>query len=109
MVGDKDLVIDQELNSLRMARGLVQQIWTVAANLEEPCFRVQTGYEISDDHIALNAAGIPTVNLIDFDYPHWHTTQDLPEHCSGASLQSVGRVVTGWLSLPKPTAKRKKK
>ncbi|GAC1333838.1 MAG: M28 family peptidase [Isosphaeraceae bacterium] len=109
MVGYKDLVIDQELNSLRMARGLVQQIWSVAASLEEPCFRVQTGYEISDDHIPMNAVGIPTVDLIDLDYPHWHTTQDLPENCSGASLKSVGRVVTGWLSLPRPTTKGKKK
>lgn len=109
MVADKDLVIDQELNSLRMARGLIQQIWGVAAALGEPCFRAQVGPEVSDDHIPMNAVGIPTVDLIDFDYPHWHTTQDLPENCSPAALKSVGRVVTGWLSLPHPTTKRKKR
>jgi len=56
------------------------------------------GAEVSDDHLPLNEAGIPTVNLIDFDYPDesnsfWHTVSDTPDKCSAASLEAVGIVI----------------
>jgi len=102
MVGDKNLVIDQEINSLRLQRKLVQEVWTVANRLKERVFRAQVGPEVHDDHLPLNDAGIPTIDLIDFDYPAWHTAADRPEACSAASLASVGRVVTAWLNLPRP-------
>jgi glutaminyl-peptide cyclotransferase len=54
-----------------------------------------------DDHLPLNQAGIPTIDLIDFDYPYWHKIDDVPENCSAESLAEVGRVVTGWLSQPR--------
>ena len=54
-----------------------------------------------DDHLALNDGGIPTVDLIDFDYPHWHLASDLPENCSGEALARVGRVITAWLARPR--------
>ena len=102
MVGDKHLTIDQEVNSLKLQRRLVQEVWTVAARLKEPVFRARVGPEVYDDHLPLNDAGIPTIDLIDFDYPAWHTAADRPEACSAASLASVGRVVTAWLNLPRP-------
>ncbi len=98
MVGDRDLVIDQEVNSLRLQRKLVQEVWTVAAQLKERTFRARVGPEVYDDHLPLNDAGIPTIDLIDFAYPAWHTAADLPEACSGVSLEKVGRVVTAWLN-----------
>ena len=49
-------------------------------------------------------AGIPAIDLIDFDYPYWHKADDLPENCSAESLAEVGRVVTAWLTLPAPHA-----
>ena len=57
---------------------------------------------VTDDHLPLYNAGIPAIDIIDFDYPHWHTVRDLPENCSGASLEAVGKVVTAWLNKPKP-------
>ena len=102
MVGDRDLAIDQEVNSLRLQRRLVQEVWTVAARLKVPVFRQRVGPEVLDDHLPLNDAGIPTIDLIDFDYPAWHTAADRPEACSGTSLAQVGRVVTAWLNLPRP-------
>ena len=51
--------------------------------------------------VALNNAGIPTIDIIDFDYPYWHKADDLPRNCSAASLEEVGRVVSAWLTLPK--------
>ena len=55
-------------------------------------------HEINDDHVPLNEiAKIPTADLIDFDYPAWHTTNDKPTQCSGASLVKVARVLLEWL------------
>ena len=107
MVGDRDLAIDREVNSQRLARKLNDEIWAVAAQIKEPAFRDQIGPEVRDDHLSLNDAGIPTIDLIDFEYPHWHTSQDLPENCSGESLKAVGRVVTAWLNQPKAKPKRR--
>lgn len=48
---------------------------------------------IIDDHIPLNVvAGIPTIDLIDFDYPHWHTPADTLDKLSAESLEISGRV-----------------
>jgi hypothetical protein len=40
---------------------------------------------------------IPTCDIIDFDYPHWHTTQDTPRQCAAESLEVVGGVILEWL------------
>ncbi len=101
MVGDSDLRIDQERNSVDLAPGLVRDVWNVAKKLNVPAFRSRVGTAVLDDHLPMNDAGIPTIDLIDFDYPHWHTSQDLPEKCSGKSLEQVGKVVTAWLAQPR--------
>jgi glutaminyl-peptide cyclotransferase len=101
MIGDKDLSIEQEQFSLTLAPKLVRDVWGVAQKLKAKGFRNRAGQSISDDHLALNDVGIPTIDIIDFDYRYWHTAGDLPEQCSGASLAEVGRVVTAWLALPR--------
>ncbi len=101
MVGDKDLRIDKEQYSIQLAPGLVRQVWAVAKGLEARAFRDRVGPAVLDDHLALNNAGIPSIDLIDFDYPEWHTSRDLPDRCSASSLAEVGRVVTAWLALPR--------
>jgi hypothetical protein len=54
---------------------------------------------VRDDHLALNEiAKIPTCDVIDFDYPHWHTRNDIPANCSAESLGAVGKVMMHWLS-----------
>ncbi len=103
MVGDRDLKIDQEENSVNLAPGLVRDVWAVAHRLKATAFRQRVGSAVLDDHLPLNNAGIPAIDIIDFDYPYWHTSQDLPEHCSAASLEQVGRVVTAWLAQPRRT------
>jgi hypothetical protein len=48
---------------------------------------------IIDDHIPLNVvAGIPTIDLIDFDFPAWHTPGDTLDKISAESLAITGRV-----------------
>jgi glutaminyl-peptide cyclotransferase len=101
MIGGKDLVIEREQNSVEHAPDLVREIWAVARQLDSKVFSNQRGVEVSDDHLPLNQYGIPTVDLIEFPWRYWHTIDDVPENCSAESLAEVGRVLTGWLSLPR--------
>ncbi len=105
MVGDKELQIYQEKNSvyIRAARPITQGIWATAAKLGVSEFIPRTRHDVKDDHLALNnIAHIPTCDIIDFDYPrpgpvnYWHTTQDIPENCSALSLAKVGWVIHEW-------------
>jgi glutaminyl-peptide cyclotransferase len=110
MVGDTHLQIYREVNSMRTReqRELVAAIWNTARDVGVREFIHVTRYEIRDDHIPLNEiARIPTINIIDFEYPtargpsYWHTTQDIPENCSPLSLAKVGWVVKTWLERVK--------
>jgi len=104
MVGDKHLDFYQEQNSVYHARSIVNGIWNTANRLGVREFIRRRGYEIKDDHLALNnIARIPTCDIIDFDYPrpraasYWHTEADTPDKCSALSLAKVGWVVLEWL------------
>jgi hypothetical protein len=106
MVGGRNLRIKQEPNSLNLARSLVRSVWSVARQLKAESFVSEVGREVLDDHLALNDVLIPTIDLIDFDYPYWHKADDLPENCSAKSLEEVGRVLTAWLALPQRRTRR---
>jgi len=100
MVGDADLQIYQERYSMswRDTRPLVEQIWGIAARLGVREFVHQKKHEVRDDHLPLHdIAKIPTCDIIDFDYPAWHTQADTPQQCSALSLAKVGWVVREWL------------
>jgi glutaminyl-peptide cyclotransferase len=106
MVGDAQLQIFRETNSMKtpQQRQIVNDIWSIARELGVREFLNGQGHEVRDDHLALNEiARIPTIDIIDFDYPnsrgpgYWHTTQDVPEKCSAASLAKVGWVVKTWV------------
>lgn len=106
MVGGRNLQLKREPNSLRFAPELVREVWAVARQLDAKSFLNDVGREVLDDHLPLNDAGIPTIDLIDFDYPYWHKADDLPENCSADSLADVGRVVTAWLAQPRRRTRR---
>lgn len=100
MVGDADLQIFQELNSVRWpeSRPIVDDIWGTAARLGVREFVPRPKHEINDDHLKLyQFAKIPACDIIDFDYPAWHTQRDLPSQCSALSLAKVGWVILEWL------------
>jgi glutaminyl-peptide cyclotransferase len=101
MVGGKNLRINQEPHSLNLAPDLVREIWSIARRIGARSFRDRIGREVLDDHLPLNNVGIPTIDLIDFDYPYWHKVDDIPANCAPESLQEVGRVVTAWLAMPR--------
>ncbi len=106
MVGGKNLQINQEPNSMNLAPDIVREVWAIANRQGARSFRFREGREVLDDHLALNNVGIPTIDIIDFDYPYWHKADDLPENCSAESLAEVGRVVTTWLMQPRRRGRR---
>jgi hypothetical protein len=106
MVGDKNLQIFYEGNSLRYAPRLTKSIWDVAARMKIKEFVPRKKHELRDDHLPLNQiAGIATCDIIDFDFPSvrrknafWHTEADVVKNCSARSLGIVGSVLLQWLS-----------
>ena len=110
MIGDKELQIYREQYSMSWpeSQPLVADIWSTARQIGVREFIPQTVHEVRDDHLALrNIAKIPTIDIIDFDYPrpraatYWHTTKDVPENCSALSLAKVGYVLEEWLKRVK--------
>jgi hypothetical protein len=104
MVGDSDLQLFQEQQSAtwRDTRPLVRDIWATAARLGVKEFIPRAKYHVRDDHVPLRNVGkIPTCDIIDFDFPHWHTTRDTPAQCAPSSLAKVGWVVYEWLKTVK--------
>jgi len=95
MIGDADLNIYLERNSNVAIR---TEIWSTAEKLGYgDKFINQEKYSMEDDHTPFLEAGIPAVDLIDFDYPYWHTTQDTPDKVSAESLQAVGDTLLNWI------------
>jgi len=97
MIGGKGARFPVEPGSHIRAGLLVQQVWSIAGELGSPVFERQYGQEVLDDHIALNKVGIPAIDLIDFNYPHWHKLSDTPDKCSAETLEQVARVLMVWL------------
>ena len=93
MVGDRDLELPMERYSWNADRQLTEAIWRRAEEIGLPAFQRRLGVAVMDDHLQLIEAGLPTVNIIDFSYPYWHTIEDTPDKCSPNSLDIVGRLV----------------
>jgi Zn-dependent M28 family amino/carboxypeptidase len=96
MIGDANLNIHFERNSDATLRA---EIWETAASLgHDDVFIAREKHSMLDDHTPFLQAGIPSVDIIDFDYAYWHTTQDTPDKVSAASLQAVGETLWAWVT-----------
>jgi Zn-dependent M28 family amino/carboxypeptidase len=98
MVGDADPSFPVEGISAQAANVVVQKVWRAAERLGyRAYFPTAVGQDLTDDHVPLIQAGIPTANLIDFTYGPgngwWHTLEDTPDKVSAATLGMVGAVV----------------
>ncbi len=93
MVGDKDLQFQQEGYSMANAPEVVQRVWQTAARLGYGrVFQARAEQPLIDDHVPLQQAGIRAIDVIDFDFPYHHTTEDTIDKVSAVSLQIVGDV-----------------
>ena len=95
MVGDRSLGITLPADSpATMAR----DVFAAAETLKLRNYFSYLDRDLIDDHAPLNAIGIPTIDIIDFDYPPWHTAGDTMDKISAQSLQIVGSVALYYLS-----------
>jgi glutaminyl-peptide cyclotransferase len=95
MIGDADLNIYKERNS---NPDVTDSIWAAAKGLGyESKFIPEYKYSMIDDHTPFLQAGIPAVDIIDFDYPYWHTVQDTHDEVSAGSLRAVGETLRTWI------------
>lgn len=100
MVGDRDLKIAREGNSLIAAPEVVDLVWQTARDMGYASyFTPYAGLTLTDDHVQLQKVGIRAIDVVDFDYgpanSWWHTPQDTFDKVSAASLKVVGDVAIG--------------
>ena len=94
MIGDRNLAIRRDGLSTPW---LTDLIWTAARRIGHGGVFLDATTEVDDDHIPFVKAGVPSVDIIDLDYPAWHTAEDDLDHVSATSLQVVGDVVLAAL------------
>jgi Zn-dependent M28 family amino/carboxypeptidase len=100
MIGDTDQKIYFDGNS---DPALSQKVWGIAAQLGYgEHFIPQVKYTMIDDHIPFAERGIPSIDIIDFDYPYWHTVADTADKVSSDSLERVGRTLQVFLESTEP-------
>jgi len=93
MIGDRDLQIKRDLNSTTW---LTDIIWAAAQKQQLTSFRPER-VQIEDDHLPFMDAGVPSVDVIDLEYPAWHTAADTLDAVSARSLQVVGDALVAAL------------
>ncbi len=102
MIGDRNLNIRRDSNSTAW---LTDIVWAAAGRLGYRANFLPEETTIEDDHLPFLKAGVPSVDIIDLDYPAWHTAQDDLDHVSARSLQVVGDVVlAAWPDIEKRLA-----
>ena len=104
MVGQKNLKVRMELNSLKSAKQLEYGLYRHAAKIGlADTFPMEFGLQIYDDHVPLINSGIRSVALVDFDYLlQWHTSDDIPDRCAPESLALVGKLLESWFQQDPP-------
>ena len=94
MVGDSSLGLLKDRNSTPW---LMDLVWNTAIEAGFQGILSSTETHMEDDHIPFIDAGIPSVDIIDMDYPPWHTAQDTLDKVSAESLEKVGNLVIAVL------------
>jgi glutaminyl-peptide cyclotransferase len=93
MIGDRNLTIRRESNSTRW---LTDIVWGTAKKLGHRAF-MDEETAVEDDHLPFVKAGVPSLDIIDLDYPQWHTAEDTLDAVGARSLQVVGETVVAAL------------
>ena len=99
MIGDADLNIYMDQNS---DEALTKEIWAAASELGYAQYFIsENKYSMLDDHVPFKEHGIPSIDIIDFDYLYWHTTDDIEENISEKSLGIIGQTLLYWITKSK--------
>jgi glutaminyl-peptide cyclotransferase len=94
MIADRDLRMKRDSNSTGW---LTDAIWQSARRLQLSDYFSDERTQIEDDHLPFLEAAVPSVDIIDLEYPAWHTAQDTMDAVSARSMQVVGDAVLAAL------------
>ena len=103
MIADRQPEFYIERISYQQNASLVLELWELSEDLGLKAFKKQAKDSIFDDHVPLyEIAGIPAINIIDFDYPndktnYWHTHNDIVQNCSPNGLYQVGTLLVNHI------------
>jgi glutaminyl-peptide cyclotransferase len=101
MIAGKSPRFPAEGHSYMQAPELNGHVWRIANELRCKVFANQVGSRVMDDHLQLLEVGIPAIDIIDFDYRHWHKLSDRPENCSPEGPTQIAKVLSVWLQRMK--------
>lgn len=97
MVGSADATFTREYYSMQYAQGFGDLVWRHAAGSH---FINAQGGAVTDDHVFINRAGIPCIDIIDMRSdsetgfcPEWHTVGDTMDAISATTLGEVGQTL----------------
>ena len=101
MVGGRDARFHREVISDYMAKDVVDMAWNRAARLGlGDRFGNERGGTVVDDHLFLNRAGLPAIDIIESANPQtgsfnptWHTHDDTADNIDPATLETVGTLI----------------
>jgi Zn-dependent M28 family amino/carboxypeptidase len=103
MIGNKNVRIRREGYSQAQAKSVVDRVWNAGIALGYSKYFVnEVKEDIQDDHVPLLKAGVPCIDVIDLDYPYWHTLGDTPDKCDPQSLKVVGDTIARVVYAEKP-------
>lgn len=105
MVGGKGAQFYFEGFSMQQAPDLLRDIWTVGQNSGYADYFISSpGGAVTDDHVQFLNAGIPAIDIIQFDPASengfadtWHTVRDNMESIDPASLKAVGQTILNYI------------
>jgi len=94
MIADRDLLFRRDLNSTPWLTDLV---WAAARRVKHGRHFSDEPTSVEDDHLPFLRAGVPAVDIIDLEYPPWHTAGDTLDKVDARGLQVVGDVLLAAL------------
>jgi Zn-dependent M28 family amino/carboxypeptidase len=105
MVGGKGATFKYEYFSYQSAQSLNEKLWQTAADAGYGSrFIKSVGGAVTDDHLHLIAAGIPSVDIIEIGHPEtgsfnptWHTTDDTIDNIDVSTLKAVGQTIVNYI------------
>lgn len=101
MVCDKNLNFKKEKASTQSNSADVDFLWDIGKSTDKEVFKDIVTSEIKDDHTPLIKAGVPSILLIDLDYPYHNTTKDTLDKCSEKSMATTHEVVRKYIQKTK--------
>lgn len=102
MVGAANAKFYKEYYSMNFAPQITNMVWDIAGKSGYSSYFVnKSGMAVTDDHLFINKAGIPCIDIIDHNggssigfFPGWHTTYDTMDNISAETLKAVGQTIT---------------